>query len=184
MTELGLARQPDSVSEEKDAGMKNQRKKHFIDRPVRGALIRRIVLHGLIFFAMMLVVLPLWRVMYSGNLTGSFSTLMARGCAETAPAFIILLAMMPIFVWDTVTLSHRFAGPMYRFRKTLQELAACGEAPTVKLRDGDFWQDVADDFNAVLERLASEKERDTSADDPDLLACAGYGDPSPNSQSD
>ena len=92
--------------------------------------------------------------------------------------------MIPIFVWDTVTLSHRFAGPMYRFRKTLQELAAHGEAPPVKLRDRDFWQDVANDFNAVLERLASEPGHDASADDPDLLACAACGDPAADAPSD
>ena len=92
--------------------------------------------------------------------------------------------MLPIFAWDTVTLSHRFTGPMYRFRKTLQELAARGEAPSVKLRDGDFWQEVADDFNAALERLASEPAYDTSDDDPDQLACAACGDPTAEARSD
>ncbi|NQT16923.1 MAG: hypothetical protein HQ582_29465 [Planctomycetes bacterium] len=164
--------------------MRNLRKKRFIDSPVQGALIRRIVLHWLVFFSVMLVVLPLWRIMCSGNLMGPFSKMMAESWVETAPAFIILLAMMPIFVWDTVTLSHRFAGPMYRFRKTLQELAARGEAAPVKLRNGDFWQDVADDFNAVLDRLAAEKARDASEDNPDLLACASCGDPASDAPSD
>ena len=56
-----------------------------------------------------------------------------------------------------------------------QELAARGEAPTVRLRNGDFWQEVADDFNAVLERLASEQaeEADDEADDLACAACSG-----------
>lgn len=164
--------------------MKNQRKKRFIDRPVQGALVRRIVLHWLTFFALLVLVLPLWKVMHSGNLTGSFSTLMARGWAETAPAFIILLAMMPIFVWDTVTLSHRFAGPMYRFRKTLQELAARGEAPQVRLRNGDFWQDVAEEFNVMLERLASERAHNTPEDALEVVACGACCDPTGEPRSD
>jgi hypothetical protein len=54
----------------------------------------------------------------------------------------------------------------------------------VKLRDGDFWQEVADDFNVMLERLASERAHDASADDPDLLACAACGDPATDAPSD
>mgnify|MGYP001821305983 CR=1 FL=1 len=156
--------------------MNNRRKKHLVDSSVQGALVRRILLHWLMFLALTLVMLPAWQLISSGDIFRPFSVLVAESWTRTAPVFLALVAMMPLFAWDTVKFSHRFAGPMYRFRKTLQELAAHGEAPMVKLRNGDFWQEVADDFNAVLERLASD-ENDASSDETDVLACAGCGDP-------
>ena len=58
--------------------MRHLRRKRFIDFPVQGALVRRIVLHWLIFFTALLIVLPLWSIMQSGNLMGPFSKMMAR----------------------------------------------------------------------------------------------------------
>ncbi|MFH1266132.1 MAG: hypothetical protein ABIK89_10420 [Planctomycetota bacterium] len=146
--------------------MRTRRKKQFIDSAVQGALVRRIVFHWLLFFAAALIVLPFWQVLRSGDLFGSFSKLMLNGLAETAPVLVVLLAMIPLFVWDTVKLSNRFTGPMYRFHKTVQSLAAGEEVRPVRLRKGDFWKDVAEDFNAMLERLAAERKQ--NAPDPDL----------------
>ncbi|OHB85976.1 MAG: hypothetical protein A2V98_09380 [Planctomycetes bacterium RBG_16_64_12] len=151
--------------------MNNRRRKRYIDSAVQGALVRRIILHWLLFLAAALVVLPFWQVLSSGNLFSPFSRLMADGWAATAPVFVILIAMIPIFVWDTVTLSNRFVGPMYRFHKTIERLAAGEEVEPIRLRKGDFWKDVADDFNAVLERIARERQPDPSEPDPDAVPC-------------
>ena len=156
--------------------MRNRRKKQFIDSAVQGALIRRITLHWLIFFAMALFTLPLWQLMRSEEFFVHFSRLMLQGLADTAPVFIILLAMLPLFVWDTVTFSNRFAGPMYRFHKAIRALAAGEDSPPIRLRKRDLWKDVADDFNAMLQRLASERERNAASAGRDAVACGSLGD--------
>jgi hypothetical protein len=149
----------------KDQEMKNRRKKVFIDRAVQGALARRIILHWIIFFCIVSFALPLWQIYSRIDLSSPFSTLILQGWAESAPVFVILLATLPIFIWDTVKLSHRFAGPMYRLQKAIQDIAA-GERPqSVGLRKGDFWINVAEDFNAMLERLAREEDQER------LLVC-------------
>jgi methyl-accepting chemotaxis protein len=140
--------------------MKNRRRKLFIDRPVQGAIARRITLHWILFFFILFFTLPFWRLCYRADLSAPFSTLLLQGLAETAPVFVLLLATLPMFIWDTVKLSHRFAGPMYRLQKALQDLAAGDEPSPIRLRKGDFWKDVADDFNAMLDRLAREESEE------------------------
>ena len=145
--------------------MRNRRRKRFIDSAVQGAISRRIARHWIIFLAMVFMVLPLWRLMLATEFTGSFSALIFRSWLETLPVLVVLIAMLPIFVWDTVKLSHRFAGPMYRFHKTLKSLAAGEEVRPIRLREGDFWTEFADDFNTMVQRLARERNQNTSTAD-------------------
>ena len=152
--------------------MRNRRKKQFVDRAVQGALARRIILHWLLFFTMAFFVFPLWKLLSSGDLSRPFAELMLRSWAETAPVLFVLVAMIPIFVWDTMTLSHRFAGPVYRFHKAIRDLAAGEEVPPIKLRKGDFWKNVAEDFNVMMERFKSEQAEQAQQDEePEPAPC-------------
>ncbi len=136
--------------------MRNRRKRYFIDSAVQGALLRRILLHWLIFFAMTALTLPLWRLMSGAEIAGPFSTMLFRSWQDTAPVLVILAVMIPIFVWDTVKFSNRFAGPMYRLHRTIQSLKNGETFRPIRLRKGDFWEDLAADFNAMVERLAQQ----------------------------
>jgi len=137
--------------------MKNRRRKHLIDSAVQGALVKRILIQWGLFLAMACMTLPLWRILTGAEPLGPFSVLMARGWVASGPIFVILLAMLPMFIWDTITFSQRFAGPMYRFHKTIQDLNAGGEFRRIQLRKGDFWTQFADDFNTMMERMEERK---------------------------
>jgi hypothetical protein len=138
--------------------MRPRRRKKFIDSAVQGALIRRIVLHWLVFFTIAFFTLPLWQLMRGGEFLKPFAILMMDSWAESAPVFAILIALLPLFVWDTVVLSNRFAGPVYRLHTTIRKLTAGEEVPPIRLRKGDFWTKLADDFNLMVERLSAEQE--------------------------
>lgn len=133
--------------------MRNRRGKHFIDRAVQGALARRILLHWSLFLVAICMVLPLWRIMTGDEPLGPFGATMARSFVHCAPALVILLAMLPIFVWDTVKFSQRFAGPMYRFQRTIEEINAGKEFRPIRLRKGDFWTQFAAEFNIMMDRM-------------------------------
>ncbi len=136
--------------------MKMRRNKYFINRSEQGTLICRIVMHWLLFLAISFFVLPVWQIMISAEPFRPFAKGTVDMLVHSAPLFLILIALLPVFVWDTVKLSNRFAGPMYRFHKAVRSLAA-GETPEpIEIRKGDFWADFADDFNAALERLNSQ----------------------------
>ena len=133
--------------------MSNRRTKYWIDLAVQGSIVRRILCHWLVFFTLCMLLLPIWRVVSGAEVIGPFSTLLMQAWVETGPAFVLMLLLLPLFVWDTVKLSNRFAGPMYRFRSALRHAAAGEHVAPVNFREGDFWKEVAKDLNIVLERL-------------------------------
>jgi len=71
---------------------------------------------------------------------------------------ILILTLLIIGAYGVMFL-HRVAGPVYRFRQTLLKVNR-GEMPNdIKLREGDFFHDMAHDINVVLKRLRSEQEK-------------------------
>jgi len=67
--------------------------------------------------------------------------------------FLSVLVLGILFIFDAVKLTHRIVGPLYRFRKTIQALAAGEEVDPVSLRKDDFLQEMKEDFNEMLRAL-------------------------------
>ena len=97
------------------------------------------------------------------------------------PAFVASLFLLPLLVVDCVRLTNRFTGPLYRLRRCLRELSVGQTVPNIHFRDGDFWQEVAEEFNAVNLRVQSlERElaeikgpSDTVSDHAPVLTAHG-----------
>ena len=71
---------------------------------------------------------------------------------------ILVLTLIIIGAYGVVFL-HRVAGPVYRFRQTLLKVNR-GEMPQdIKLREGDFFHDMAHDLNITLRRLRAEQDK-------------------------
>src|SRR6185295_7680239 len=125
-----------------------QRKKHFIDSHVQGALSRRIIFHWLVFMLVTSVVAFVLQVLADPfrGLTSHFQNLWwAQG-----PFLLVMLFLLPVFVMDTVKLSHRFAGPIFSLRRSIRAVAN-GETPRkLTFRRRDFWHDLAEDYNKML----------------------------------
>lgn len=138
--------------------IKKFRKKFFVDKNVQGALVRRFFLQWLLFFTATAIALPIWEIMLSGDFLSPSSQAIQEAWKHTAPVFLFLLLLLPAFVWDTVTLTNRFAGPMHRLRGAIRDAAAGKDIEPLNFRDDDFWRDVAGDFNTLLERLPRESE--------------------------
>lgn len=131
--------------------MMRNRKQLFVDSKVQGALVIRAV--GYWFFCLLTMSLALlvWRV-----LTGParlFYWHFEDMWYWYGPAAVSSLLVLPLVIIDTVRLSNRFAGPLYRLRREFRRLAAGEKVHPVKFRDNDFWQDFANEFNAVAQRI-------------------------------
>lgn len=146
-----------------------QRKKHFIDANVQGSLVRRVISHWLVFLIVAFVVSFILQV-----LTDPFRPLSAhlRDMWWThGPFLIVVLFLLPVYVIDTIKLSHRFAGPVFRLRRAICKVAE-GETPQpIKFRKSDFWQELANDYNAMLAHLNAlpenrEAEQSPAAEEP------------------
>ncbi len=71
---------------------------------------------------------------------------------------VLILTLIIIGAYGVVFL-HRVAGPVYRFRQTLLKVNR-GEMPAdIKLREGDFFHDMAHDINIILRRLRVEQDK-------------------------
>lgn len=56
-------------------------------------------------------------------------------------------------LWVAIILSHRAAGPMFRFKKTFEQIRAGDMAARIHLRPNDDFQDVAREFNLMMDQV-------------------------------
>ena len=147
--------------------MKNRRKKYCIDRKVQCAVAKRMVFHWVTFFFAASLILPLWHLILTGDISTPLST---KIFTDGVVLLVALASLLPYFIWDTIKYTNRITGPMYRIQRELRALAQGENAQPIKLRKGDFWHEVAEDFNAMLTRVASSQDEPDDA--PDLTADA------------
>ncbi len=77
----------------------------------------------------------------------------------TVRVTIALLVTIVVSAFLSIKFLHRVGGPIYRFRVTLKQIAK-GQIPSnIKLRTNDFYKDIADEINKVLELMRSKKEK-------------------------
>jgi hypothetical protein len=76
----------------------------------------------------------------------------------------VILCMTPIYLWDMVKLSNRFAGPIMRLQRSMRSLAEGAPVGKLAFRPGDFWLDLADDFNLLVEQKSESAPSGTTED--------------------
>ncbi len=133
----------------------NRRHRLLIDMPVQmGVALRLVVLW--IATALVTSLMTVLMQFYADPTTSFFSHLGA--VKNWSPILLACAVTMPIAVLDLFRFTHRFVGPVYRLRSELRSLAAGEARPPLKFRKGDYWQDMADDFNAVAELISSNAQ--------------------------
>ena len=156
-----------------------ERKKNYIDPQVQGALARRLVIHWLLFIGVTMGVTFCMQVL--GNPMRSLRQQAWQVWAIYGPLFLVLVALLPVFVRDSIKLSNRFAGPIYRLRTTIRGIAEGNPAPRLTFRKGDYWHGLAEDFNIMVERLSKgadyldESERETADQEDDVVERTAVG---------
>ena len=137
-----------------------RRKSEYIDPEVQGALARRISIHWCLytFLAAALIVGLKWM----SHPFVPFTDHLIEAWWSYGSLFLVLLCLVPLFVYDAVKLSNRFTGPVLRLRNATRELADGKHPGKITLRDNDFWKDLADDFNRVVDRYEIEEPAESS----------------------
>ena len=129
--------------------VKRIRKRYWIDSKIQGALALRILFHW-VTFAVIAVVLTLILQYFSNPWTMLSDQLALLWNRQSAFA-IVILVLLPIFIYDTVKLSNRFAGPVLRLRRVMKQIADGQPPERLKFRDNDFWIGMAEDFNKLID---------------------------------
>jgi hypothetical protein len=139
-------------SVEGDQAMGNEkRRKLYIDRKIQGSLAVRILIHWIAFFVVSLSLTLLFH--FLADPVTPFTAHIQDVLSSHRHFLIVSLVMVPAFVYDSIQLSNRFAGPILRFRRLIQEIGYGNSIEPLRFRDGDFWHDLSLDLNAMLDRL-------------------------------
>jgi HAMP domain-containing protein len=130
--------------------MQDDRKKVWIDS-FQTSLTLRIAGYLVVFFIVFCNFLFAWKMIEEGPADPGQQFLEAM--RENIPVLVCLLVLVPVMAWDSIRFSHRLVGPLIRFRRAFQDLAAGEPVRPVKLRDGDYLVEMRDEFNRMLEEL-------------------------------
>jgi hypothetical protein len=141
---------------------KHKRGTRFVDWQVQGELIGRTVCHWACFsvaaFAMVFVLHVMGNVA-TGNGGKTDTSVLREMWDRYGIVVIALVSLLPYFCLDLILWSHRFVGPMVRIRRSMHDLAAGKSVSPIRLRAGDYWNDLADDFNRLQQRIESTENR-------------------------
>ena len=131
--------------------LKFRRHQLFVDPKVQGALMLRTVIYWLFCLFTLVLMLVAWRM-----LTGPaqpFAAHLSDTWKNYWPAMVASFFLLPVLVIDSVQLSNHFAGPMFRLRRAMKQLADGEPVTAVHFREDDYWREFAEDFNRVAARV-------------------------------
>lgn len=140
------------------------RGRYFTDRAVQGALLLHVIGNWLMFLLTVGVFLLLVEFLQGGPGDALQGTL-----RRYTPCIWATVVLAPIFLWDLVRLTHRFAGPMVRLRREMHNLANGRQVAPLHFRDRDFWKELATDFNRIAERVQAPTASD--GQEPETVEC-------------
>lgn len=139
------------------------RKTYFVDKKVQGALLARAARYWLLSVVVVASLTVLgWMFVTPG--LGALVQLREHVpwlLGGLGVALAVSLSVLPVILYDLAKLSNRFAGPMLRLRRAMNEAAAGEHVEPIHFRDHDYWQEFADAFNLLNQRLQTlEKEHE------------------------
>ena len=129
-----------------------QRRQKFVDSSVQGALARRVIFHWLVFLAVASAAAFLLQVLSDPFRPAGEH--LANIWYTQGPFLIVMVFLLPAFVIDTIKISHRFVGPVQSLRRTMRGVANGQPPRKLKFRHSDFWHELADDYTAMIGKLA------------------------------
>ncbi len=137
--------------------MAKRRLQKYVDREVQSSLLVRLCAHWLLFMFANLIAVTLW-TRFMDTPTEAWEATFALTWHRVVPFVLVSLAIAPVFIWDAVKLSNRFAGPIVRVRQVLERFADGHDFKAVEFRQGDFWKSLASDLNRAFSRKLAAEE--------------------------
>lgn len=128
-----------------------KRRKAWVDPEVQGSVLRKIAVHWVVFFACNALALTIWIRLFEQP-DVPWGQTFGDTVKRFLPFFVITLALIPAFVWDTLKLTNRFAGPILRLRSALSDASRGRTVAPLQFRTNDFWAEIATNFNSLMQR--------------------------------
>ncbi len=125
------------------------RKRYLVDSKLQGALSMRTVGYWCFCVLATGLILLCWEVATGPHRPFLSYFSMHEIVQRHGAVALASILLLPILLLDVLITTNRFAGPIYRMRRSMRALAAGEHVQPITFRDGDFWHEVADEFNAV-----------------------------------
>lgn len=122
-----------------------------VDQQVQGVLLQRLAFYAgasAIYFA---VIQLCTHAILEPEL--GLAGMLIRFTDETIYWAPGLLLLMPLVAYDMLRVTNRFTGPTMRLRKQMQGLAEGDAVGPLEFRRDDYWQELADSFNALRDEV-------------------------------
>ncbi len=137
------------------ANSASQRRNYYIDREFQTNFILKFC--ALVVAGAMLTILLLY---FFAQYATTVAIVEARVTVASAADYILPLLVQTVIIATivvsiaaaavTLFVSHKIAGPLYRFKQTLNELCAGNFTNQVRLRKGDQLHEFAGEFNEMI----------------------------------
>ncbi|MGB7329473.1 MAG: hypothetical protein WBD31_31635 [Rubripirellula sp.] len=128
-----------------------KRRKALVDPEVQGGVLKKIAIHWVVFFICNAMALTIWIRLFEQP-DVPWGATFGDTVKRFLPFFVITLALIPAFVWDTLKMTNRFAGPILRLRAALSDASQGRAVAPLHFRNNDFWGEIATNFNSLMER--------------------------------
>lgn len=166
------------------------RNRVWIDRPVQGVLIGRVILYWICGLTYVGVGSACFQ--YYQHPDWTFSRHWVQLLSQWGPWLPCIVLVMPLVVFDVLRLSNLFAGPIYRLRQHLSQLTEnLDDCPPLKFRKDDYWQDLVKPINglqseiiALRQEVAVLRKRAQFIPDPAEVAAAAKLAATPDQETD
>ena len=137
-----------------------QRRRLFIDRPIQTALLLRATSYWAVCLLVQVLMIVFFSVVTSAP--DRFYARIDELWTHLQLSIIAAVLVLPLLLFDIVKLSHRWVGPVHRLRTSLQALSRGEPVTPIRFREGDFWQELAGDFNVVAAELSQHRGQEAS----------------------
>jgi hypothetical protein len=156
-----------------------RRKWFFVDAWIQRAMLVRVVVYWCASLLLVSNLVLCWDIWNGRDRSFVDQLNFSALWTEHAPVAVALLFVLPLALLDTLLITSRFAGPIYRLRSSMRALAAGEQVSPLRFRNDDFWQEVAEEFNAVAKHQEQLKKQSASASEPVLVQTACNFEPAP-----
>lgn len=139
---------------------KTPRKQQWVDHKIQSTIVRRVTFYWLTCISFLTFTLLL--VATVADPSKFFFQHLSTVFVRFWPVYLLMGALLPLTIIDAIRLSHRMAGPIFRLKKHLANIAEGQEAQPLAFRDDDFWQDLAEHVDQAMAKVAETNSASSS----------------------
>lgn len=135
---------------------KAMRKKLYVNKAAQSSIIKRSIYHW--YFCTSLILMTMAIFIALRDPSRSALLLIYELWGYFSPAIVASVVVLPLFIFDTLKISHKIAGPLERLSVEMTRLADGEDVEPLRFRDGDYWPELAEKFNELAEQVKLERE--------------------------